>query len=305
MLGAIREESTMTDSDLPMDFGASTPEELAELIEGLNDADITAAVVQLGVDAVLDRVFEAMAGRFIAERAQGLRAVIQWDVHTPEGTRSHQLHVESPTCAARRGGDAPPQVTLAAPVATVLRIFAGRLSGLQARSDGSLEVTGDVAMALRQQLWFDADLSRAELSVSTPGELARLLEGRTDAEIEAGIQVTGTDRALGRVFSGMVAHFLPEKAKRKPAVVEFVIRTPDGERTYQFVADRAGARYHQGRVDKPNVKLQMRFPDFLRMAAGRLDSIRAFTHGKVRVRGNLLLARKIPGWFDMRSARPS
>jgi putative sterol carrier protein len=103
----------------------------------------------------------------------------------------------------------------------------------------------------------------------------------------------------------MVAHFLPERAKRKSAVVEFVIRTPDGERTYQFVADRAGARYQSGRVDKPNVKLQMRFPDFLRMAAGRLDSIRAFTQGKVRVRGNLLLARKIPGWFDMRSARAS
>jgi putative sterol carrier protein len=291
----------MDDHHLPPGFGVSTPDELAELLEGLSDADIAAAVARLGVDETLDEVFRAMAARFLPEQAHGQHAVVQWDVQTPDGIRTYQLHVEPSACAVRRDTETPPHVTLSAPVAVVLRIFAGRLSGLQARSNGHLQVTGDVAMALRQQLWFDADLSRAELSVSTPAELARLLEGRTDAEIEAGIQVTGTDRALERVFQGMVDHFLPAKAGRRPAVVEFHIRTPDGDRTYQFVADRAGARYHDAPQDKPNVRLQMRFPDFLRMAAGRLDAIRAFTHGKVRVRGNILLARKIPGWFDMGS----
>jgi putative sterol carrier protein len=288
------------DDDLEPGFGVETPEELAELIEGLSEDEIGAAVARVGVDEALDEVFRAMAARFDASRAPGARARIRWDVRPAEGpVRSYLLALENGACTVGEPGGPPPDVALAAPVATFLRLVAGTLSGLQAFSSGGLAVTGDVALALRQQVWFDADMSRAELAISTPSELARLLEGRTDAEIEAGVQVTGTDRALERVFKGMVDHFLTRQAGRKPAVVEFVIATPDGERTYQFVSDRAGARYWEGRRDKPNVKLHVRLPEFLRMVAGRLDGIRAFAQGKVRVRGNLLIARKIPGWFDM------
>ncbi|MFW6087277.1 MAG: SCP2 sterol-binding domain-containing protein, partial [Myxococcota bacterium] len=137
--------------------------------------------------------------------------------------------------------------------------------------------------------------------IATPGELARLIDGRTDAEIEAGVALNGVDRTLEKVFHGMVEHFRPDRAPRKRSVVEFHIRSEQGDRVYQFVAGPDGAAYHAGPTDESHVRVRVLFPDFLRMVAGKLHGIKAFTQGRVKVRGNLLLARKIHNWFDMGS----
>ncbi|MFW6049766.1 MAG: SCP2 sterol-binding domain-containing protein [Myxococcota bacterium] len=288
---------TRTEDDLE-EPGLSSPEGLAARIEGLGDADIEADIIRIGVDRALGQVFETMAGRFLPDRAAGEQAVIEWDLQGPDGSCPHHLTIDGGRCAHAKGRATAPRVTLQASIPTFLRIVAGRLSGLQAFSTGALQVTGDRVLALRQQLWFDVDLSQAEIRISTPSELARLLDGRSDDEIEAGVALNGIDRTLEKVFQGMVDHFLPRRAGRKPAAIEFRIRSTQGDRTYQFVAARGGARYHAGQVERPNVKIHVAFPDFLRMIAGRLHGIKAFAQGKIKVRGNLLLARKIEGWFD-------
>lgn len=277
----------------------STPEALAEQVDHLNDTDLEAAVVRRGLEDALDEVFGAMATRFLPERTGGQRAVIQWDVHVAGTTHTYGLTLDGAHCSVAKGPASDPRVTLGTDLPAFLRIVAGRLSGLQAFSTGRLQVSGDRVLALRQQMWFDADLSQARIEISTPSELARLIEGRTDEEIEAGVALNGIDRTLEKVFHGMVEHFRPEQASRKRSVVEFHIRSAEGNRTYQFVAAPAGAAYHTGSREKSNVRIHVRFPDFLRMVAGKLHGIKAFTQGRVKVRGNLLLARKIQDWFDM------
>ncbi|MDH5674371.1 MAG: SCP2 sterol-binding domain-containing protein [Myxococcales bacterium] len=283
-------------------FDISTPEELAAMLEGKSDAEVEAEIARLGLDVALDKVFDSMVERFLPERASepGLSgAVILWRLQTPDGLRAYSMRLEAGTCTVEKGELPSPRVSLTTRIPVFLRVIAGRLNGLQAYSSGQLQVQGDQTLALLQQRFFDVDLSQAELSISTPRELARLLSGRSDAEIRAGTSVTGAERALEQVFQGMVEHYLPRKGPRRRAVVEFSIRTDEGDKLYQFSADRGGASYGKGSREKSSVRLMMSLPNFLRMVAGQLGGIEALAQGKVKVRGNILLARGVQSWFDM------
>lgn len=278
----------------------STPEELASMLDGVSDAEVENIVKELGVEAVLDKVFTSMVERFLPAKAGNENAIIQWHLSTTEGIRSYHLNIKAGTCTMVKGtAQAPTRVTLSTRIPVFLRIVAGTLTGLEPFSDGRLRVTGDQIIALKQQLWFDTDLSKAELNISKPSELARLIEGRSDVEINIGTSVTGVDKALEQVFRGMLEHYLPRKGPRKRSVVQFEIQSPEGERVYQFIADRSGSTYQKGARESANVKIKVELANFLRMVAGKLDSIKALALGKVKVRGNILLARGVQSWFDL------
>lgn len=55
--------------------------------------------------------FEAMSARFRPERAQGLKAVIQYDITGPEGCTYH-VDIAEGQCAIREGGATQPNLTL-------------------------------------------------------------------------------------------------------------------------------------------------------------------------------------------------
>lgn len=278
----------------------STPEALAAALDGKSDAEVVAAVAEAGLDPVLDKVFATMVARFLPDRARGLRATIQWNLDTSDGLRSFYLQVDGTTCSFSRGRASQPRVTIEASLPVFLRILAGRLNGLQAFASGLLRVSGEQAFALSQQLWFDVDMSKARIDISTPSQLRKLIAGRNDDEIEIGIAVTGIGTAMQQIFDGMVEHYLPHKGPRKRTVVEFSVRTSEGDRVYQFVADDEPS-FHAGSRESAQVTLMLRFPTFLRMVAGELDGIVALAQGKVKLRGNILTARNLQSWFDLRA----
>jgi putative sterol carrier protein len=284
----------------PITLDISTPEELAALLEGKSDQEVIDAARELGVDALLDKVFATMVQRFLPERARGMHATIQWNLDTPVGQRPVQLRVEGGKCSAHKGASGGARVTIGASIPVFLRVICGRVNGLQAFSHGALKVQGEQALALAQQLWFDVDMSKAKLEISTPRELRSLVQGRSDEEIETGIAVTGPDTALRQVFDGMVEHYLPNKGPKKRTVVTFSIRSADRDRLVQFAADQRCGSYHVGEREPASVTLMLHFPTFLRVVSGDLDGILALAQGKLKVRGNILTARAVQGWFDLR-----
>jgi putative sterol carrier protein len=277
----------------------STPEELARLIEGRNDGEIMEAAEITGLERVFERVFQGMIDHFLPAKAAGHSGVIEWRLRTSQGIYVYHMRIAAGRCSVERGPAYAPRVRLSASLPVFLRLVAGRLNGMQAFADSLLEVTGDLVLAQLQQTFFNADLSQAELNVSTPSGLARLIRDRTDAEIEAGITVTGVDRALDLVFRGMVDHYLPAKAGNRRAVVQWDFQTPEGPRSYQFVSDRGRCHYLRGCSEKANVRLSATLPNFLRIAAGQLNGIVALATGRIKVQGNILLARSQQGWFDL------
>jgi putative sterol carrier protein len=277
----------------------TTPEQLAAQLSGKTDADVNALAAEHGVDAVLDKVFATMLERFLPHRAPSTATTVLWHIDTPAGGRPTSLTAAAGKLTIDKGAAAAPRVTIHASLPVFLRVISGAINGLQAFSDGMLRVHGEQTLALQQQLWFDVDLSGAKLTISTPRELARLVEGRSDDELDAGVSITGVDAALAQVFVGMVDHYLPHKGPRKRTIVEFSVRTKEGDKVLQFVADGGNSSYHVGTKEKPHVTLMMRMPTFLRIVSGKLDGIIALAQGSIKLRGNILTARNVQGWFDV------
>lgn len=138
-----------------------SPEQLATLLTGLSDGEIVATVAELGVDAVLDRIFEVMPRRFDAAKAAGQQATIQWTVmgaDPGEGGgegRSYLVRVADGSCTAERGAmDGTPDVGLVLSLPVFLRLVSGTLSGTAAFMGGQLQLTGNVMTAMSIQAWF-------------------------------------------------------------------------------------------------------------------------------------------------------
>jgi putative sterol carrier protein len=93
--------------------------------------------------------FEAMAGRFRAERAQGVKAVIQYDITGPGGCTYH-VDIADGQCAVREGGAAAtPNLTLTMDAQDWLDMLAGKLNGQVAFMSGKLKHKGDMSLLMR------------------------------------------------------------------------------------------------------------------------------------------------------------
>jgi putative sterol carrier protein len=92
--------------------------------------------------------FEAMAGRFRPERAQNLKAVIQYEITGSEGCTYH-VDIADGQCAVREGGAAHPSLTLTMNAQDWLDMLGGKLSGQVAFMSGKLKHKGDMSLLMR------------------------------------------------------------------------------------------------------------------------------------------------------------
>jgi len=129
-------------------------DELAAMIEGKSDDEISAGVAERGTEKVLSQIFDYMAGRFQPERAGNQSAVIGWDITSPEGTHSYQFNVADGACTVVQGNTEPARVTLSMALPDFLRFLTGKLDGMQAFMTGKLKLTGDMMFAQSMQAWF-------------------------------------------------------------------------------------------------------------------------------------------------------
>jgi putative sterol carrier protein len=128
--------------------------------------------------------------------------------------------------------------------------------------------------------------------------LASMLEGRSDDEVNSFVKEAGYDAVLGQVFSGMQARFLPDKAADHNAVIQYDINTPDGAESYQAVVAYGTCTVGKGTDADPSVTLVLSLPDFLRLISGQLNGVQAFMSGKLKIRGDMMLAQTMQAWFD-------
>jgi putative sterol carrier protein len=273
---------------------------LVAFVDDKSDAALEADCTALGVDALLDAVFAGLCGRY-RPKSGAPSVLIQWTLATPDGPRVRCLRLGPVSCEMTADSGSGPNAVLTAPLPVFLRIVAERVNAFVAYVRGSLRISGDRALALRLQAWFATEGSSLALDASTPRELARLIDGRSNEEIAAAVAVAGVDRALNQVFDGMVSRYLPSAGPRWRSVVEFLVKTEEGPRVRQFVADRKQPSWHEGSRESADVRVEMRLGDFLQLVSGRLDAFSAVAQRKLKVRGNILKASGIQKWFDLTS----
>lgn len=92
--------------------------------------------------------FEAMPGRFKPDRAQGVKAVIQYDI-TGEGGGTYHVDIAEGKCALGEGPAASPNLTLTMTAPDWLDMTAGKLNGQMAFMSGKLKLKGDMGLAMK------------------------------------------------------------------------------------------------------------------------------------------------------------
>ena len=133
---------------------------------------------------------------------------------------------------------------------------------------------------------------------TSAADLAAVLEGRSDEEIESFIKARGYDAVLGQIFSEMQGRFLPDKTGGRSAVIQYDVTTSEGTESYQVVVADGTCKAGKGTDEEPTVTLVLSMANFLRLISGRLNGVQAFMSGKLKIRGDMMLAQSMQGWFD-------
>jgi putative sterol carrier protein len=92
--------------------------------------------------------FDAMPGKFRPEKAQGVNAVIQYEIAGDQGGTWHAV-IKDGTCSVENGGSTTPSLTINMSAPDWLEMIAGKLSGQMAFMSGKLKLKGDMGLAMK------------------------------------------------------------------------------------------------------------------------------------------------------------
>ena len=128
--------------------------ELGGLIDGKSDDEIVEGALGMGVDKVLDPIFDGMRAAFMPKKAKGDSAVLQYDVDVGGTVFRYQVKVHGGVCTTTRDGCEPARLTISAKLPDFLRLMAGQLHGVQAFLTGRVKLAGEMMLAPKMQSWF-------------------------------------------------------------------------------------------------------------------------------------------------------
>jgi alkyl sulfatase BDS1-like metallo-beta-lactamase superfamily hydrolase len=128
-------------------------------------------------------------------------------------------------------------------------------------------------------------------------ELAAMIDGKSDDEINAGVAERGTEKVLGQIFEYMAGRFQPDRAGNQSAVIGWDVTSPEGTHSWQLKVADGTCTVASGNAEAARVTLGMALPDFLRFLTGQLDGMQAFMTGKLKLSGDMMFAQSMQAWF--------
>jgi len=135
------------------------PAQLAELIKTLSDEELKTQLDQLGPDNVLREIFGRMPEAFIAEKAQGTDAVMQYDIASDDDVKQWTVEIKDGTCSTSEGAAVDPRLTLQLGIVDFVRLIFGQAEGTQLFMTGKLKLKGDMMFAMQMQGYFNRDFA--------------------------------------------------------------------------------------------------------------------------------------------------
>jgi putative sterol carrier protein len=130
-------------------------EQLAEAIKSLSDDQLKDQIKNIGIDTTLQQIFDGMQEAFNPAKAQGVTAVIQYEIETDEGTKNWTVEVADGKCTTSEGAAPDPRITLQLPMVEFVRLIFGQADGTQLFMTGKLKLKGDMMFAMQMQGFFD------------------------------------------------------------------------------------------------------------------------------------------------------
>ncbi len=98
-------------------------------------------------------LFSRMPKAFQPEKAQGVDAVIQFDLSGPQGGQ-WVATIKDGTCAVEKGTVENPKLTLMADALDYVGIFTGKVNPMAAFGEGKIKLKGDLGLAMKLMNFF-------------------------------------------------------------------------------------------------------------------------------------------------------
>jgi len=99
-------------------------------------------------------------------------------------------------------------------------------------------------------------------------------------------------------FDAMAGRFRPDKAAGVNATIQYDISGDQGGSWHAVIKDGT-CTVNAGQATSPNLTLGMSAQDWLDMVGGKLSGQMAFMSGKLKLKGDMGLAMKIGGLFQV------
>lgn len=145
----------------------------------------------------------------------------------------------------------------------------------------------------------------AEASIDPEGvdaaAFASQVKQVSDSDLKALMSSDMRGQILDEIFRRMVEHFRPDRAEGVQAVVHWkILDRPDGRYDhYEFVIENGAAALNQPPAREATLEFRIAPVPFLRLVTGNAQGPMLFMTGKLKIKGDLALAARAPGFFEI------
>jgi len=103
---------------------------------------------------------------------------------------------------------------------------------------------------------------------------------------------------MSELFESMADRLNPAAAAGMSKILQWNITGEDAG-VWAFQIDKGLGYLIPGGVEQPDITFTLTDVDWLAIAEGRQDAMKAFMTGKLKVAGNMMLAMKVPQLFPV------
>ena len=140
-------------------------------------------------------------------------------------------------------------------------------------------------------------------SAVAPEQFAALVREASDEQLEEGFRAN-REVLLEEIFRRMPEEVDPARTADVDAVVEWEITGdgPDAEDRWQLTVREGRCTCVRGGDAEPDVSFRIAPVDFVKLITGVGSGPKMFVFGRLRIRGDLMMAARIPTWFRIPTA---
>ncbi len=141
-------------------------------------------------------------------------------------------------------------------------------------------------------------LSDFDASALDPDQFAATVKAATKSQLEELMSGEHRKAILDTVFNRLPSRFRADRAGTTDAVVHWHITGPAGTDSYEVTIGDGACTTGAVTVADPKLGLTLGGPDFLALIAGSSNPTMMFMTGKLKVKGDPMLAAGIANLFD-------
>ena len=132
-----------------------------------------------------------------------------------------------------------------------------------------------------------------------PEDFAALVKSAKKSELDELMAGEYRTQILDTIFERLPSRFRPDRAGTTDAVIHWHITSPSGTVTYEVAISGGACTSGSVTSGEPKLALTLGGADFLTLIAGAANPTMMFMTGKLKVKGDPMLAASVANFFDL------